>query len=624
MRNTVISGDIAITSGTVAFDATSNGTAIISGSVDQGGATIIYNIANGAASNDMTVSGAITNGALTKTGSGTLEFTGANTYIGNTIVAAGTLNLNGAGNTVVGDVQINGGTVLLSQANQIVDTANVTLSGGEFDLAGNDETINTLTFNGGTLTQGGATLTLANGLTMRNTVISGDIAITSGTVAFDATSNGTAIISGSVDQGAATITYNIADGTADNDMEISGEINGSGQLIKTGAGTLLLTGSNPYTGTTMINQGNLTLDGSLDGSVTVNAGGSLSGVGSIGGLENNGTVELGLSIGSLTVNGDYHQINTAFLVVEIDDEPPISDTLVVTGTANLSGAIVLNPLPGIYVAGTTYTFLTAGDIQGAFTQLLETDPLDFILRPVGNTIQIVIPFTEAVLPVPIDELEGNARNIATYLFTCALVPSPEFLSELRALVKLPAASFADGLLELGPQQFGSLAMTRLQTGARIGQSMNRAKNVYDHDYLTPCYQSFTGEDPALDNMVWANPIGYYYKQNARDDQVPFNNRMYGFTVGFSRRFLNHLVVSAGTGYTHSNLNWFQNRGDATVQAIYLSPSIGYIHERGYLGFALVGAHSFYSARRKIQFSTVSEVAKIAIGVGISLLNLMEV
>ena len=445
---------------------------------------------------------------------------------------------------------------------------------------------------------------------MRNTTISGDIAVTSGTVAFDAANNGTAVISGNIDQAAATITYNIADGTADNDMEISGEISGSGQLNKTGAGTLLLTGTNPYTGTTNVNQGEIVLNGSLDGPVTVNAGGSLSGTGSMGELENNGTVNLGLSIGNLIVNGDYTQANTAFLVVEIDDVPPISDTLVVTGTANLDGAVVLNPLPGIYEAGTAYTFLIAGvDIQGAFAQLLETHPLDFILLRVGNTMQIVIPFTEAVLPVPIDELEGNAKNIATYLFTCALVPSPEFLSELRALVKLPAASFADGLLELGPQQFGSLALTRFQTGARIGQSMNRAKNVYDHDYLTPCYQSFIGEDPVVDNMVWANPIGYYYKQNTRDDQVPFNNRMYGFTTGFSRRFLNHLVVSAGAGYTHSNLNWFQNRGDATVQAIYLSPSIGYVHEHGYLGFALVGAHSFYSVKRKIQFSTVSEVAK---------------
>ncbi|MEM7175093.1 MAG: autotransporter domain-containing protein [Chlamydiota bacterium] len=612
MRDTTISGDIILmTGGTVVFDATNNGTAVISGNIDHSGAVITYTIANGTEANDMTISGVIDNGGLTKEGAGTLELTGVNTYTGDTTVAEGTLNLNAAGTAIASHIDLSGGTLLLSQPNQIADTSDVTISSGAWNMNGNNDTINHLTFNGGALTQGGAALTLNNGLTMRNTTISGDLTLANGTVAFDATSNGTALISGNIDQGAAIITYDIANGAADLDMEISGAISGNGQLIKIGSGTLLFSGASPsYTGITTIDQGELILNGSLAGLIRVNSGGTLSGTGTAGELVNDGTLVLGASIGTLTVNENYMQTNTAFLVVEIDDIPAISDSLEIMVEGNLNGAVVLNPLPGIYEAGTTYTFLTAGNIQGGFSQLLETHPLDFIIVPIGTTsLQIVIPFTEAVLPVPINELEGNARSIANYLFTCPLVPSPNFLAELRALVKLPAESFAESLLKLGPEQFGGLALTRLQTGARIGQSMNRVKNFYDHGFLTPCYRSFVEPDSRLDSMVWANPIGYYYKQNKADDQVPFNNRMYGFTTGFSRRFWGHLVVSAGTGYTHSNLNWFQDRGNATIQAIYLSPSVGYLHERGYLGLAVVGGHSFYSVKRKIQYSTVREIAE---------------
>ena len=70
--------------------------------------------------NDQTLSGVISGtGALTQSGAGTLELTGANTYSGTTTVSAGTLALNGAAdnsriagdaNTATFDVTISGGT----------------------------------------------------------------------------------------------------------------------------------------------------------------------------------------------------------------------------------------------------------------------------------------------------------------------------------------------------------------------------------------------------------------------------------------------------------------------------------------------------------------------------------
>jgi len=86
----------------------------------------------------------------------------------------GTLQLNKTGvNAVAGDVTVNSGTLLLSQANQIIDTSVVTIGGGTFDMAGNAETIGSLVLNSGTLTQGGATLSLTGTATTTLTMGNG-------------------------------------------------------------------------------------------------------------------------------------------------------------------------------------------------------------------------------------------------------------------------------------------------------------------------------------------------------------------------------------------------------------------------------------------------------------------
>ena len=69
-------------------------------------------------------------------------------------------------------------------------------------------------------------------------------------------------------------------------LTVSGNISGSGKtLTKTGAGALLLSGTNSYTGTTTVSSGTLLINGNSSaatGAVAVN-GGTLGGSGTIGG-----------------------------------------------------------------------------------------------------------------------------------------------------------------------------------------------------------------------------------------------------------------------------------------------------------------------------------------------------
>jgi len=212
-----------------------------------------------------------------------------------------------------------------------------------------------------------------------------------------------------------------------------------------------------------------------------------------------------------------------------------------------------------------------------------------------------------LLPESIDNLQGNAASIANYLFSSSNIPSPDLMEVLRPLVRLPADEFSNALLELGPQQFGGLTLSNLQTSVRIGSGMNRASTAYE-TYFSNCYQSLRTAASNIDQSIWFAPIGYYYKQNEMQQQVPFIGRTYGFTAGYNARLFNHLVLSAGVGYTHSSLNWFENRGNANIQSVYLSPSFGYVTDSGYIGVVIVGARSFYDANRKIQFSSVNRKA----------------
>ena len=70
------------------------------------------------------------------------------------------------------------------------------------------------------------------------------------------------------------------------DQTLGGIISGGGSLAKSGAGTLILTGTNTYGGTTTVSNGTLRIDGdssAATGAMTVFSGASLGGHGSYGG-----------------------------------------------------------------------------------------------------------------------------------------------------------------------------------------------------------------------------------------------------------------------------------------------------------------------------------------------------
>ena len=297
------------------------------GIVDLGSKTLTVNIASGNDSfagtiQDGGLSGAIL-GQLTKTGSGTLTLTGANTYTGATTINAGLLVISAddnLGNSGSGGVTFGGGTLQLNNYASSLGFANQPVqlgATGTATLGGNITGTSGLTYVGpGTLN-----LTGANNYSGTTTVSGGTLEFTSGTSS----------LSGNVTDN-ANLIFN--QGTS---SSLSGNISGSGSLTQQGSATLTLGGTESYLGGTTISSGALEFTGSVSGL----GGGITDNSSLIFGESGNNTISIAISgTGTVTQQG--------------------SGTLILSGANSYHGATIISN-------GTLEFIGSAGGLIGPIT-----------------------------------------------------------------------------------------------------------------------------------------------------------------------------------------------------------------------------------------------------------------
>ena len=260
-------------------------------------------------------------GNLVKSGSGTLILDLTNNYAGSTVIQNGFIQIgNGdaTGSFGVGPVT-NNGAVLLNRSDAIgvlpnsisgtgaltnIGTGAVTLSGSNSYSGGTVVSAGTLKFgsptalgatNGSTIVADGAVLDL-NGQTNATEVVTiTDVGIGTGALVNNNTTN--AAFNGTI-----TLAGDAAIGGSGN-MSLNAIISGAFALTKAGGGMTTLTGSNSFTGGTVVNSGILALANGFalgSSSVTVNSGNTV--------LQLNGGITVtGLSLlnnnGSTGANG---------------------------------------------------------------------------------------------------------------------------------------------------------------------------------------------------------------------------------------------------------------------------------------------------------------------------------
>ncbi|MBJ6135857.1 autotransporter-associated beta strand repeat-containing protein, partial [Ochrobactrum sp. Q0168] len=167
-----------------------------------------------------------------------------------------------APNSYTGGTRIENGILRAYRAGALVDNTAYIVNGGTLDLNGIGLTMSSLSGNGGTVNLGSADLTVHQ----------------------------------------------------TTDTVFSGSISGSGRLIKSGIGTLSLSGNSSYAGLTQVTSGTLMIGNGaadtaagLDSDVLVANSGALGGFGSINGnvnIQSGGELAPGKPEGTLTINGD--------------------------------------------------------------------------------------------------------------------------------------------------------------------------------------------------------------------------------------------------------------------------------------------------------------------------------
>ena len=397
--------------------------------------------------NSLTVNGVLNFGnglSLAKVGGGTLVLAGAtsNTAAGanNLELNEGTVQLNKPGVNVnalpagitpfIGDGR---GTASLqigpnAGANQLATTDNVFVeSSGKLDLTTGtkSQSIQQLLLDRGAASSadvelGNAALTITGDLT--NFVSAGSTALSPASL-INGGSLGSLVLS-------ATRNFFVNKGAGGVDMIVAADITGNGAgLTKAapGAGTLVLSGTNTYSGATTVNDGILEVDGALGfgSAVTVNAGGILTGHGTVFGTVNatptsatvalpgiitSGTAVTGAT-GILTTGAPSSTAVAAGVLPTVTmfavNEPAASNTVTVTapGTYTVGEVVTIAGVTPATFNGTftltgggtgtfTYTDATAG--IGAATVLGTITPIMSAASEVGNVVTITAPGTYLV------------------------------------------------------------------------------------------------------------------------------------------------------------------------------------------------------------------------------------
>ena len=288
-----------------------------------------------AAGGTLAATGVVSNASsLTKQGLGTLTLSNTNTYTGGTALSAGTLNVNSAGaigNTTAGALTITGGTLDNNSAGAVLTTTAKALAiNADFNFTGTQN----LSFNLGTATIGGAAGTrtinvaggtLAVGLLNSGAGIgltktgAGTLMMGASTLANTSTINGTLDIqagkiqmgsdftvtgltgSGTIENGGTASKWFFVNSAANNTFSGTIQNNPSSPttirlgLVKSGVGTLTLSGTNNFADNFEVRGGAVTITG------TSSTGYTGGGQASIGDVANTNGV-LNINGGTLNAN----------------------------------------------------------------------------------------------------------------------------------------------------------------------------------------------------------------------------------------------------------------------------------------------------------------------------------
>ena len=394
--------------------------------IGAGAITLNENSLNLTGDQDSTFAGNISGsqlfGSLANAGTGNLTLTGTSTLRGVLLPTLGTVTLTQGASIAVGSIVMGANGTLVTNGGALTGTPTLFMPQGGTVTINGSETISTIrggvhppTPGLGTINLNGATtaLTLSGTGTSFAGVMAGDGGLTvsggehnlSGANTY---SGATTITGGTLTVGLGGTTGNLGTGAVNftsrgalvlnrsDAVTLANTLTGAGALTKTGAGTATLSGTSAdFAGVTNVNAGALRVTGTLGNaasSVNVNSGGTLQGNGTIGGtvtVNAGGALDIAAA-DSMTIGGNL-VLNTGARTALSLGTAGTTARVTVKGGLTIGGTLDLGQTP--LTAGYYRLFDVGGAITGAFGPVkgasLLTDvagQLNLRVGPVANPL----------------------------------------------------------------------------------------------------------------------------------------------------------------------------------------------------------------------------------------------
>ena len=370
-----------------------------------------------------------------------------------------------------------------------------------------------------------------------------------------------------------------------------------GSLIKSGAGSLVLSGDSTYRGATTVNGGLLAVNGSLTSAVTVNQDGTLGGNGRIAALSVNsgGRVAPGNSVGTLQVAGDVNLGAGSTYAVELT--PTSSDRIVAGGKAILGGGSVtlalensptlLSQTEAQSLIGRQYSILqAAGGIQGQFGRILPNylflgGNLDYA----ANGVQLDVVRNDATFAST-----GATRNQR------AVAAAAEQLGAGNPVYESVLRSDSLATTQQGFQQLSGEVYPAI--GAML---INDSRQVRDAVGERLRHVPVTGE-----SNVWLKALGAWGNTDSRSETAGATTSLGGLLMGVDGALDEQTRVGLVAGYSDSSLSMGRGtHSSASVDSYHLGAYAG--REWGDWRLSVGGAYSWHrgDVKRDLQYGEVS-------------------
>jgi autotransporter-associated beta strand protein len=432
----VLANSASSVGGDFAIGGTSSDGLTLNSALNLGGTNRTITI--GSSSN--VFAGVLSNGGLTKNGSGTLALKAFNTYSDGTVVNGGTLamEVGGANGPINGTLTINPGATFRSDAQD------------SLGWNGGANQVTTLNIIGGTLTHTPAinltminmTINMTGGLLQAVGAAGSRLDLVSPVAINTMIGGGTATIGGrQLNLRQPTTLLTVADDAAAADLLISATITeqgGSCGLTKVGPGTLVLTGSNTYSGATLVNAGALVLNGSSQSPITIGTAAAFS---------------LGDAFGTVSISNNLTLAGTTLMKIAkaaslTNDLVQVSSNLACGGTLVVTN-LGLAPL----VQGDSFTLFQAAAFSGSFTFVLPALSSGLVWDTSQNGIVRVMATTST----------GIAQSAPNTIQSQALT----FTAAVTSLAGTPTGSvaFSDGTNILSTVALDGSGLATLNTAS---------------------------------------------------------------------------------------------------------------------------------------------------------------